>query len=487
MATTSIVDYLTSKGQDSSVSSRAQLAVDHGLVGSTQEYLSLASRGENASINTALLGKLSSGAAAPTKTATGTALAGGAPVVTGGPMKSSDLTKSYNLPEPTKFVDGTNLSTMNEVVGNVARQNLKDPNQLAIDQLKAQLQESATRKKEAAQAQVDQYGKKLNKIVDSTATQDAFNEGIEEYKVKENLRLYSEIQQRIVDTQSALETGLIYEKDRPARMKFITGAESTLKQQGLATIGALQGTASVIKGNIEIAKSIIDSTISAINTDNERSFKALTTLLDLANNDLVSLTKEEKEIIDSRISSIETAATDLQAKRDSAIELMTKFPRAYHNGGVTLLDSYETALQKMLPVMAADETAKFEADLAAKNRVGTEGGADKLSAAELSALKAEMLDLKTRGMTYEEAIVAYSNDVPIDYINAVYQRKPTPGDPQDQITNAYYNQYLNPDGSVKAGYNVTVDPENGRPVVTKSNDGPGFWGSIGNAFSSLFN
>jgi len=479
--TNSIVDYLTSKGQDSSLSARAKLAVDNGLIGSTQEYLSLASQGLNGDINSKLLSKLSSSSSTTTPTTTpasGTSYAGNAPVVTGGAITSSDLTKSYNLPEPTKFIDGTKLSSLNEIIGNVAKVNMTNSTQYSIDQLRAQLQETTTRQKEQAQKEVDAYKKQINDIVGSTDTVDAYNAAVKKYKIEDNLELYTEIQQKIVDAQQALEIGLIYEKDRPARMKFITGAESTLKQQGLATIGALQGTAAVIKGNIDIAKGLVESTVAAINTDNERSFKALTTLLDLANNELISLTDEERKLVDDRITSIEAAATDLQNKKEAAIDLMVKFPRAYLQGGVTLLDSYEEALQKMLPVMAQDETDKLNAELTSKS------SSTKLTDAQISELKAELLDLKSKGMTYDEAIIAYSNDLPISYINDVYGRKSV-SDPEQIVTDSYYKQFINPDGTMKTGYTVTVDPKNGRPVVSES-ESPGFWSQIGSAFSSIF-
>lgn len=58
---TSIVDLLKSRGQDSSLNNRANLAVKYGLVHSPQEYLDLAAKGANGNINTQLLGIVKSG------------------------------------------------------------------------------------------------------------------------------------------------------------------------------------------------------------------------------------------------------------------------------------------------------------------------------------------------------------------------------------------------------------------------------------------
>lgn len=54
----SLTDFLKSGGKDTSLTSRASLAVTNGLVKTPQEYISLASKGQNADINTKLLGIL---------------------------------------------------------------------------------------------------------------------------------------------------------------------------------------------------------------------------------------------------------------------------------------------------------------------------------------------------------------------------------------------------------------------------------------------
>lgn len=80
MATQSLVDYLKSNNKDSSLTSRAQLAVDNGLVKNTQEYISMANAGTNGDINTKLLAKLSGGGSpSPTVTPPATVNGGSTP------------------------------------------------------------------------------------------------------------------------------------------------------------------------------------------------------------------------------------------------------------------------------------------------------------------------------------------------------------------------------------------------------------------------
>ena len=484
----SLTDYIKSTGGDSSLTGRANLAVSNGLVSNASEYLTLASQGKNGDINTKLLGSLQATktdtTSAPTPIApvnsTNPTMSGNVPISTGGPITSGQLGNSFNTPEPTSFVDTSKTPTLNDKITEVAKMNLVDPNQKAIDELKSQLQTLTADKKTKVETDVETAKNNLNAEVNSTKTEDAIKSIYDEFKIKENLALYSEIQTKVVDAQNALNMGLVYEMGRPARQRFVTGAENTLKTQGLATIGALQGTAAVIKGNIDLAKSFADSTIDAINVDNERSFKALNTLLDLANNNLIDLTEQERKIVDERLGTLETNAANLQKNKDDVLDYMTKYPRAFLKGGVTLLDSKEKALQKMLPVMAADEKSKLDAELYSKYK--TSSTAD--SKAEEEVFKGQLLAAKNGGMPYSEAILAFADVLDPTYINTIYGQAKTTSSGEQAITDSYYNQFLNPDGTVKPGYSVTVDPKNGRPVVTetKADDGVSFWQKIGNWF-----
>lgn len=482
----SLTDFLKSTNRDSSLTSRANLAVEKGFVGNANEYLTLSSQGKNADINTKLLTALKSepvvtpGSVPTAPKTTPAPVSGNVPLATGGPISSGDLGKSMNMPEATNFVDTSKTPTLDEKITQVAGMNLTDPNQKAIDELKSIIQLNTAKEKATVKTEMDGYKGDLKDSIDSTETEMKLKSLYDEFKVKENLQLYSDIQTKIVDAQNALNMGLVYEQGRPARMRFTTGSESTLKQQGLATIGALQGTAAVIKGNIELAKSFADSTIDAINVDNERSFKALNTLLDLASNEFIDLDERERKLIDERLATIETNAATLQKNKDDVLDFMTKYPRAFLKGGVTLLDTKEKALMKMLPVMAADEKSKLDAELYQKYK--TSGSADDKANEEL--YKGQLLAGKNGGMTYNEAILAFADVLDPNYINAIYGQGKTTTTGEDAVVDQYYNQFLDETGKVKPGYTVTIDPKNGRPLVTESkkDDGVSFWQKIGNWF-----
>jgi hypothetical protein len=133
----------------------------------------------------------------------------------------------------------------------------------------------------------------------------------------------------------------------------------------------------------------------------------------------------------------------------------------------------------MLPTLSANEQIKFNADVAAKNRANS--GKD--DADGTSADKTALVDAKSRGMTYDEAKIAFGDRLSITYINSLYSDLKSTGNNEDALKDIAYSQYLNADGTLKEGYVATVDPKNGRPVVTKAPS----TGGIGAYLSGIWN
>lgn len=541
MSTTSLVDKLKELNQPSDVTSRANLAVTHGLVKTPQEYLSSASAGTNADINLSLLSKISQTAppatppatppaetSTPPSTSTSTtppvpastgasntniastsSINSTTPTVSNAPLTGSQLATYATAPNPSTFVQANTGNTLADMVSKVAKENIVQPNQLAIDTLKSQLEAKTAEAKTTETGKVSGFEQTLQNIIGSTSAQDALKSAVETFKIKENLQLYNDIQTRVVEAQKALEMGMIYEADRPARMSFITGSSSTLQKQGLATIGALQGTAAVIKGNIELAKTFADATVNAINSDNERSFKALTTLLDLHNSKLVTLTADEKNMIADRITSIEKSAEEIQKNKNDVISYMTTYPQAFLKGGVTLLDSREKALEKMLPFLSAEQAAKEKADLDFKNSQTiknlAEAGKIKLESGKgdnsltnvvgpdgktkltLGQVKDQIVQLKSAGATYLEIINTYGADVPITYIDELYGKSKSSTITQN-IQESYYSQMVDTQGNPKPGYKFSgkIDAKGNPEIVPDTSGKSHFWSSVGEGIGSIF-
>lgn len=123
----SLVDYLASNKQDASLSARAGLAVQHGLVKTPDEYVAMANAGTNGDINTQLLGKLRSTPATTTKDIPGigtmvvtpkTTLANtGTPVQPAVPLTADSGTYARTGVTPPDSVTGSPTPTVPTVPG----------------------------------------------------------------------------------------------------------------------------------------------------------------------------------------------------------------------------------------------------------------------------------------------------------------------------------------------------------------------------------
>lgn len=240
-----------------------------------------------------------------------------------------------------------------------------------VDTLQGQLQEAINAEKEAAQKQRDAATQELDAISKEKFAQEALEAARKKFEVDRVIGQYNQISQNIVDAQAALDQGLVYEQSRPVRMALVSGRANQLRQQGLAMIGTMQATASMLKGQLDLARAYADDTIEAINMDNNRRINALNTLIDLSQNDIVRLDRQEKDIIEARIASIQAEAERINQNKDSVLELMSSSPSAALQGKVLITDSPEQAIEKMLPFLAAQEQAEF--DLAVQKASGRGG------------------------------------------------------------------------------------------------------------------
>jgi len=270
----------------------------------------------------------------------------------------------------------------------------------SIDNLLAQQQKMATDAKAAAEAENTGLKNRLTSIMNggSSSYQKTLDDAREKFKIDESIKTLGTIQQKIADASAALEQGLIYEQSQPVRMALLTGRSAELKKQGIASIGALQSAAEVVKGNIELGRAYASDTIAAIKQDNAEKMNALNTLLDLSNSKLVQLTKDEKDTIDRRMGLLSDESKRIDQQKDQVFDLATKYPQAFSTGGVTFTDSPEQALAKMLPLMSKQEKEKYDleilktrASIAKSSSSG--GGGSSSTAAVPTSLKSLESDL----------------------------------------------------------------------------------------------
>lgn len=285
--------------------------------------------------------------------------------------KTSDILAggTVNLKDLTSGTSATDLATARNAVAESALSGVS----YQYDALLAQEQAAIEKKKAEQENLVQQEKSYLMPSLITKKREQALEADRKLFEVEQNVRVLGEIRSQIAAAKAALEQGMIYEQGRPVRQSLLQGRTAELQSQGVAKINALNATASVIQGNIDLAASYAKATQDAIEGDYQEQFNAITTLLELDNNELIRLTDREKEILDARNGILEQTILQKQKDIDNVFTLITSAPYAAADGKVSFSDSLETALGKMLPFMSDRDKLMFQAELDAKNRTNTGG------------------------------------------------------------------------------------------------------------------
>lgn len=231
------------------------------------------------------------------------------------------------------------------------------------DQLKIR-EELLNKQKTEQEKKVNGLMDRLTGISNETPYQDEFKRVNELFQTETMIRQLGDVRNRIADASAALTQGLIYEESRPVRMQLLVGRSAELKKQGIAQIEALQSSAEIIKGNIDLARAYAEDSISAIKADNAEKRAAINTLLELENTKLITLSEDEKSTAKSRLALLEAESKRVEEDKDAVFELSSKYPDAFIKGGVTYLDSRDTAFRKMAPYLAERDRLMLEQERA---------------------------------------------------------------------------------------------------------------------------
>lgn len=232
--------------------------------------------------------------------------------------------------------------------------------QSSIDNIQAQQEARLAKQKTDQEGVVKGLKDKLTEFMGGTDYQDSLARDRDLFKVEKQIADLNMISGKIADASNALNQGLIFEEGRPTRMELLTGRSAELKKQGIAQIQALQSSAEIIKGNIELARAYANDSIDAIKMDNDKKIGALNTLLDLENKSLISISDDEKATIKERMNNLAAEADRIAKQKDELFALAQDNPQAFSKGGVTFRDSMDAAIAKMLPFLSEQQKADLE-------------------------------------------------------------------------------------------------------------------------------
>jgi hypothetical protein len=294
------------------------------------------------------------------------------PNTTSGTPNASDVINggSVNIDDITRKTDKT---SQDAALSSVARSSLQGTS-AQIDSLQSQRDRYYTEQQAQTEQDIKTDRTKVNNLVQKQS--DEISKARESYiaTYDKNILALNKINDQISSISSALEQGIIYEESRPARLEFVQGRASELQKQGNAKLNALNTASSIIQNNITLAGQFADRQKEFIGDVYAEQISAAELMLDLDNDNKISLDADEKEIFNSRIALLNEQSQREKDEIDKVAELAKIAPYAFVDGGVSFDDSLEQAMMKMMPYMSERDKLLFQAELASQNALTASRG-----------------------------------------------------------------------------------------------------------------
>ena len=249
-----------------------------------------------------------------------------------GEVTPTEIEEAEGLPNAEDVLGGKpDTSTTRDQLGSVST-TIGSIEQSILDIRKKQ-EEIAIKNKEESEAEQkgilakikgakggrEKEEKRLKEEADLDAKQEAYKDVLGKMKTRQAL-LYQEMGK----SKESLEP-----------IGFVRGELINIKNQATTDLALLQAQASILQNDYNSAKESIATTMGYIDADKEDEMNYLNTLLGLANQKVISFTKDEKDALNAQLKIIEKAAEDRKDELQHKSDLMLD---AYKTYGVILPD-----------------------------------------------------------------------------------------------------------------------------------------------------
>lgn len=158
---------------------------------------------------------------------------------------------------------------------------------------------------------------------------------------------------------------------RESRLESMTkGRMSNIYEQYANEATLINNNIAGVQGQIDRIEKNTEKFFDFLQIQNQNVIDNLTSLRDMAGQNIISLSKEERESIDTRLSIIQNQLESNERERDAKRQLIME---AYQSGldlsamGVNLADDYETLMSKIGPA--------YRAEMLRQESMGGSGGA----------------------------------------------------------------------------------------------------------------
>lgn len=155
------------------------------------------------------------------------------------------------------------------------------------------------------------------------------------------------LQDQIRYNEEKYKTEIGIEESKPILASAIDGNKTIISKQFAAQTAGLYARAAIIKDNIELAGNIFNDYFNKTNQLNQQQANTYNSLLGLANNNIISLKKEEKDAINSKLNILQDEQAEINAKKDSINKMIMSNPAAFAAAKITPDMSYEQIISKM--------------------------------------------------------------------------------------------------------------------------------------------
>lgn len=176
---------------------------------------------------------------------------------------------------------------------------------------------------------------------------DKGEELMERFQVEANLKLMQDLQKQGLDAYKTVQNAVDSYDSSTFLTSVVSGRKNQLVRQGLNVITSIQATAEIVKGNIDTGMDYVDQMVGYLDADRATQLNTYGSLLSLSNNKLITLKKDEKELIKANMDALKKEGERIQKDKDKVFDIYVADPYLANKASVYFTDTPKEAIEKI--------------------------------------------------------------------------------------------------------------------------------------------
>jgi|1_EtaG_2_1085319.scaffolds.fasta_scaffold01663_2 murein DD-endopeptidase MepM/ murein hydrolase activator NlpD len=172
---------------------------------------------------------------------------------------------------------------------------------------------------------------------------------LDEYEWNESLEELKQIELEMADITESMNLGITQVGEMGGPMSSGTRRQRQVEERGMILLTGLEARSKAIQGKMQEVERVINNGVALYQDYIANQLNQYGYLLELEENKIIRLDREEKEYIDSQRSILEQKSQQIEINKQFIIGLLTDEETSYFasKAGITLEDSPEQAAMKM--------------------------------------------------------------------------------------------------------------------------------------------